>query len=70
VTLREKVFEKRVLRTSGRKRDGYRTVIRVIKLRRMNWTRRVTGIERSEIHVGIWWERQKKWATDRWDDYI
>jgi hypothetical protein len=36
------------------------TIIRVIKSRRMRWAGHVAYMGRSGMHMGFWWECQKK----------
>jgi hypothetical protein len=71
---RLRVFEKRVLRIFGPKRDevtgGWRklhneelhNLYSLIKSRRMRWTGRVAriGEEIRGMHTGYWWDSQKE----------
>jgi hypothetical protein len=43
-------------------RDLYSSpsIIRMVKSRRMRWAGHVARIERRELHIGHWWERQKQ----------
>jgi hypothetical protein len=42
------------------------SIIRIIKSRRMRWAGHVGQIGRKGIHIGYWWESQKK--RDHWED--
>jgi hypothetical protein len=36
------------------------SIIRIIKSRRMRWAGHVAGMGRIEMHIGFWWESQRK----------
>jgi hypothetical protein len=65
------VFENRVLRTIfGQQRDkatgGWRklqNIIRIIKSRKMRRAGHVARMRRRGIHIGCWWESQRKETT-------
>jgi hypothetical protein len=42
-----------------------RSIIRMIKSRRMRWTRNVACMGRRGMHIGFWWEIQKKGPLGR-----
>jgi hypothetical protein len=72
------VFENRVLRIFGSRRDGVTgewrklhneelcdlypspSIIRMIKSLRMRWAGHLACMGRRGMHIGYWWESQKK----------
>jgi hypothetical protein len=36
------------------------SIIRMIRSRRMRWTRHVARTEPTGMHIGFWWESQKE----------
>jgi hypothetical protein len=43
-----------------------RSIIRIIKSRRMRWAGHVARMGRRGMHVGYWWESQKERPRSRW----
>jgi hypothetical protein len=82
-----RVFENKMLRTLGPKRDevtgGWRklrneelhnfsspSIIRMIKSWTMRWAGHVARMGRRRMHIGFWWESQKKRDLEKYDGVV
>jgi hypothetical protein len=45
-------------------------IIRMIKSRRMRWAEQVAHMVRRGMHIGWWWESQKKEPTEKTKTYV